>query len=66
MCRQCFKLPADAKCPAMRALEELTPQGSEFWEDPERCAAAIRYRLDSQWRLLREKIIELKGLKGEL
>jgi len=50
----------------MRALEELTPQGSEFWEDPERCAAFIRYRLDSQWRLLREKIIELKGLKGEL
>lgn len=54
---------AVGKCPAMLALEQLTPQGSEFWEDPEFCAYCIRDRREKQWQLLKQKIIELKKLK---
>lgn len=42
MCLKCKKLPEGTKCPAMLALERLTPGGSEFWEDPIRCADMIR------------------------
>ena len=55
------KLP---KCPAMKALEELTPQGSEFYEDPKRCYAHVRERLDHQWDMLKKTIIQLKGLQS--
>lgn len=51
------------KCPAMKALEDLTPSGSEFVEEPKTCYTFVRERLDNQWKMLREKIIELNGLK---
>jgi len=54
------KLP---KCPAMKALEDLTPSGSEFYEEPKVCYTFVRLRLDNQWKMLKEKIIELNGLK---
>lgn len=51
------------KCPAMKSLEDLTPSGSEFVEEPKTCYTFVRERLDNQWKMLREKIIELNGLK---
>jgi hypothetical protein len=52
------------KCPAMRALEDLTPSGSEFVEEPKRCYTHVRERLTHQWELLKSKIIELKNLQS--
>jgi hypothetical protein len=54
------------KCPAMKALEDLTPSGSEFYEDPQRCYTYARWRLDNQFNLLKNKMIEIKGLKAQL
>ncbi len=65
MCLRCSKLPSGTKCPAMKALEELTPGGSEYWEDPARCEAMIRHNRDNLWRLLKEKVIELNRLKAQ-
>ena len=45
------KLP---KCPAMKALEDLTPQGSEFWEDAAFCYKFVHDKLT--W--LHHKVIE--------
>ncbi len=36
----------------MRVLEGLTPGGSEYHNDPERCAAYVRDRLNQQHRLI--------------
>lgn len=66
MCKRCEKLPAGSKCPAMRALEELTPMGSEFWEDPARCAVFVRYLIDSRWRILVDTIEERNALREQL
>ena len=43
-----------------RAVEGLTPSGSEFADDPEACAAFIRRRCD--WP---KQILEAKRLLGE-
>lgn len=51
------------KCPAMAALEHLTPGGSEYWEDPQRCADMIRENRDNLWELLKKETIERKRLQ---
>ena len=63
MCKRCEKLPVGSKCPAMKALEELTPGGSEFWEDPEFCKQYIRRKLDTLWEQIvkRQKQLNEKG-----
>ena len=52
------------KCPAMRALEDLTPSGSEYVNDPEFCLKYIKDKL--AW--LHNKTIEqqkkINGLDG--
>jgi hypothetical protein len=40
---------------AMRALESLTPNGSEFVNDPDRCVAFVRERLDFNIQLAKER-----------
>jgi hypothetical protein len=41
-----------------QALEGLTPGGSEFCEDPERCAAYIRGKLGGMASALKRRAIE--------
>lgn len=36
----------------MRALEELTPQGSQFYREPEACIRHVRTRFEDMRRLL--------------
>ena len=50
MCLRCKKLPEGSKCPAMRALEELTPGGSEFWEDPDFCKRFLAENRSNMFR----------------
>ena len=40
---------------AMRALESLTPNGSEFVNDPEACVAFVRDRMDSIIKVAKER-----------
>src|SRR5271170_1599393 len=47
-----FKLDLVGKCPAMKALEELTPGGSEFYEDPAFCANMLRESRSSSHKFL--------------
>ena len=47
------------KCPAMKALEDLTPSGSEFVDEPQRCAIYLKWRLHQQYALLKEKTLRL-------
>lgn len=54
------------KCPAMKALEELTPSGSEFWEDPKRCYEYVREARSSQHKLLIETIGQRNALQGNI
>lgn len=58
------------KCPAMRLLEDLTPSGSEFYEDPERCHAHAKRVINQRMDLLvlkQKRINELLlPLKGDL
>jgi len=44
-----------------KAVEGLTPQGSEYVNDPERCAEAIRYRCQYP-----RQILDLQKRVGEL
>ena len=37
---------------AMRTLESLTPSGSEFVNDPERCAAWVKEVRSHQWKAI--------------
>lgn len=46
------------KCPAMKMLEGLTPSGSEFWEDPQRCYEMLKEQRSSTHKLLVESIKE--------
>lgn len=39
------------------ALEGLTPSGSEFVNEPERCSAHVRERLDSQHNIAKQAIL---------
>lgn len=45
--------PRDSR--AMRALESLTPSGSEFVNDPEACVAFVRDRLAFAIQLAKER-----------
>jgi len=53
------------KCPAMKALEDLTPSGSEFYEDPTFCFRYVRQRLHTQFDLLKKKMIETRQLQKD-
>lgn len=45
---------AGARARAMEALHSLTPGGSEFAWDPERCVAYVREKMDRRERMLRQ------------
>lgn len=50
---------------AMRWLERLTPQGSEFFDDPENCFAFVVRKRDSDWETIKrqqKRIRELESL----
>lgn len=59
LCERCNIL----ELKAMKALEGLTPGGSEFVNEVETCATFIRQRLDSTHRRLVETVKELNALK---
>lgn len=46
-----------------RALEGLTPGGSEFVDDPERCAAFVRQSQESRWRHILKITKRIKELE---
>jgi hypothetical protein len=48
---------------AMRALESLTPSGSEFVGDVERCVAFVRDHSDSQMRMIIQLTKRVKELE---
>ncbi len=48
----------------MRALESLTPNGSEFVNDPEACAAFVKDRLDFVIKLAKESNALRKALEN--
>jgi hypothetical protein len=61
LCEKCK--PRELK--AMRALELLTPHGSEYVNDPERCVEFVRESLASQMRQivrLTRRVRELEEL----
>jgi len=51
---------------AMRALESLTPSGSEFVGDVERCLSHVRDRIETQHRLILKFSHQAKELKAKL
>ena len=65
MCKQCAKLAVNSKCPAMRALEDLTPSGSEFFEDPQFCYAYVRGKITHMQDSLIRAHKELNRLRKE-
>lgn len=52
--------------PAMAALESLTPGGSEYVGDPERCAEHIRGRIDSLGKLVVKLTLQRKTFREAL
>lgn len=44
---------------AMRALESLTPGGSEFHDSPHNCVECVKRTLDARWRAI------IKGKRRE-
>jgi hypothetical protein len=54
------------KCPAMKALEDLTPSGSEFVNDPTFCHAYLRRRLTTAGELLKQKTIHLHNMQKQI
>lgn len=51
--------------PYRLALEGLTPGGSEFYKDIERCVAHIRDRFDSGHRA-RKEVVKLRRINAEI
>ena len=49
-----------------RALEGLTPGGSEFVDDPERCASCVRIIQDGIMRTLVSRTKEVHELQRQL
>ena len=49
-----------------RALEGLTPGGSEFVDDPERCAACVKSTRDSLMCVLVERTKQVHELERQL
>lgn len=62
LCEKCT--PRELK--AMRALESLTPGGSEYVNDVERCVAFVRGSRESLMRVLVKTKQEMNDLKDEL
>jgi hypothetical protein len=50
----------------MRALESLTPSGSEFVNDVERCLSFVRQHQESRWTFLKKMVLENRQLREEL
>jgi len=48
-----------------RALEGLTVGGSEYYNNPERCAEDIRHRLDRQHEIIKRLVKEKNELRNE-
>ena len=48
-----------------RALEGLTVGGSEYYNNPERCADDIRHRLDRQNEMIKRLVKEKNELRIE-
>lgn len=48
-----------------RAIEALTPGGSEYVDDPERCAATIQRTRDIQMSVLRKQAKQIKELEAQ-
>lgn len=51
---------------AMRWLERLTPQGSEFYDDPENCFHFIMRQRISRWDIIKKQQKEIKELRDKL
>jgi hypothetical protein len=49
-----------------RALNDCTPGGSEFADDPEYCKAYVRNRQDTIWQLSRKTLLENRELRRVL
>jgi hypothetical protein len=54
------------KCPAMLALESLTPSGSEFWEDPKNCVQRVRDSQESVMRVIKSNVKLRNDLIGSV
>lgn len=50
----------------MKALEDLTPTGSEFWEDPKRCYEFVKELIANRWRILVETVKQRNTLREQL
>ena len=61
LCEKCA--PRELK--AMRALESLTPHGSEFVNDVDRCLAFVRDRLTSQHQMIVQLTLRIKELERQ-
>jgi len=48
-----------------KALEGLTVGGSEYYNNPERCADDIRHRLDRQSEMIKRLVKEKNELRNE-
>ena len=48
-----------------KALEGLTVGGSEYYNNPERCADDIRHRLDRQSEMIKRLVKEKNELRKE-
>lgn len=54
-------MPDDLLRRYKKELEGLTVGGSEYYDEPERCARDIRERLDSQQEFIERLIMQRKG-----
>lgn len=48
------------------ALQSLTPGGSEYVDEPQRCATHVRDTMDSRWDIIKQCVIEKRKLKTAL
>jgi len=48
-----------------KALEGLTVGGSEYYNNPERCAEDIKHKLDSQSEMIKRLVKEKNELRNE-
>lgn len=54
------------KCPAMKALEDLTPGGSEFVEDPKFCFEYIKRKVTDLFDAVKKRQIKNNQLLKEV
>lgn len=47
------------------ALEELTPGGSEFVDNPKRCADFVRAKIETMWKVIASRAAELEAERDE-